>query len=464
MGPFEASGFWHLPDVPSDQIAGVLRYSEADGLRLSLTGSFSKESGFEPKTYGYPLIHGIVNDSPYGRAFTLVDCFRAGRTVRMPGFATEEIHANRAFSADDFLSENDLLFDSVTVEPSALDSWMNTTGISYTSTGGDNTGRIIRYSRPETISVGLDAATFEIGFGWSESVSHRSYSLREKVRVTVEHVGRLPFEELSEQYVYPLQNFFTFATDRPNAFENVVLRNSELHSEDGGRPMPIHHLAQPIYSVKEARKHLLPHEMLFTYEDIRESSSTVVNGWFEFARTLRPFCLSFFGLLYAPGTFIEERFLTLIESLTLLFWGLEPNNPAVRGALDEATKTVQLLCPQKNSQWVADAMPSSAEMDLPWNLLKALDDRRDIMGVLIGDDPERFIDRVLATRSYCRYRGAAPRQGAAQGGGLYWLTEKLKMLVRAVVLERIGIDRDLVARLIKRNRAYDHLATIPAFD
>ena len=105
MTPFEAAGFWHLPSSPLHKVAGILRYSAEDGLRLSLTGTFGEGMSSERKVHNYPVIHGIVNDSPCGRAFTLVGCFRSMLSVRMPGFATEEIRANQAYGGEHFLSE-----------------------------------------------------------------------------------------------------------------------------------------------------------------------------------------------------------------------------------------------------------------------------------------------------------------------------------------------------------------------
>ena len=310
--PFETDGFWHTPDAPSRQIAGTLRYSGDDGLKLSLTGTFSEGFGFDRKAGTYPVIHGIVNDSPCGRAFTLVDCFRTKRSIRMPGFATEEIRANKAYAGGLFLSKTDLLFDSVSVELSALDSWISTTGISYSPPPGSEGERQVQYSRPESISYALNVQTLKIAFGWSQSQSHRSYSLREKVGIKIEGIGQIPHEQISQQYIYPLQNFFTLATDCPNEFDSIVLYNNGLKASDDEHPSAIHFLAQPIYSLKEPRKDLQSHDMLFTYEDVTDYLPTIFRRWFEFAKTFNPFCLSFFGLIYAPDVFVEGRFLSLI--------------------------------------------------------------------------------------------------------------------------------------------------------
>lgn len=456
--PFETDGFWHTPDSPSRQIAGTLRYSPEDGLKLSLTGSFSEDFGSDRKPGTYPLIHGIVNDSPCGNAFTLVNCFRTKRSVRMPGFATEEIRANRAYAGSDFLSEGDLLFDSASLELSALDSWISTTGISLKPPTGEAGERQARYLRPENISFALDVQTLKIVFGWSDSQSHRSYSLREKVGVKIENLGQISSERVFQQYIYPLQNFFTLATDRPNVLDSIVLCNSRLKATDDEQPFRIHYLAQPIYVLKEAKTWLQSHDMLFTYEDVKDHLPNIFRRWFEFAQTFKPFCLSYFGLIYAPDVFVDTRFISLIESMVLLFRELNDREESLDSALNDAVRAFQARCSRKESRWLMQVMPTLADVSLPWSLAATLDEHSSLMVPLIGESVESFVERVLTTYKYCRYRDSALLENSAQGAELYWLIEKLKVLVKALILEWLGIPRELVERLIKRNRVYSHLA------
>src|SRR5688572_2934858 len=97
MRAIDSPGMWHLPDNKDGNVAGTLRYSPQSGLLLTLTGSFGDDlSSKESDTY--PIIHGVISDSPYdGRFVTLVDCFRKRVTLAVPGFASEEIRANRAY-------------------------------------------------------------------------------------------------------------------------------------------------------------------------------------------------------------------------------------------------------------------------------------------------------------------------------------------------------------------------------
>ena len=156
------------------------------------------------------------------------------------GFATEEIRANQAYAGADFLSEDDLLFDSASLELSALDSWIRTTGLSINS-ATEAQGSQVQYFRPESVSFALDAQTLKIGFWLFVSVSFRSYHFDEKVGVVIENLGGVSSKEIFQQYIYPLQNFFTFATDHPNELDSVVFynRRSEVSGDRTTVPDPL---------------------------------------------------------------------------------------------------------------------------------------------------------------------------------------------------------------------------------
>jgi len=460
---FETAGFWHVPDNPSRKIAGTLRYSAEDGLRLALTGSFGEWPSGQ-RADSYPTIHGIVHDSPFGKAFTLVDCFRTMLSVQMPGFATEEVFANHAYAGDHWPTKDNLLFGSAALELSALDNWIDTSGISCRPPKERADAIQMEYARPESIPIALDDQTLKIDFGWSRSQSLRAYSFREKVGIKIDGLGRMPQDQIAQQYIYPLQNFFTFATDHPSAIGSTVFYSRDMNSADLEQSSAFHYLAQPIYLLKETEKQLQSHDMLFTYEDVKDDLPRLFRRWFDFTRVFKPFCLSYFGLLYAPDRFIDERFRTLIESLVLFFRTQGESDQSFHLVLNETIRSFQTHCEGRNSHWLADVMPTAADLALPWNLLAALERHRDVMTPLTGDNIERFVDKIVATRRYCQYRDPALVDRAAQGAELFWLTEKVKVLVKMLILEHLGIPCDLVTKCVKRNRVYSHLVGLADTD
>ena len=460
MSPFETAGFWHIPDDPSHKVAGILRYSPGEGLRLSLTGSFARV-GAPVGARTYPIIHGVVHDSPCGNAFSLVNCFQSGLSVQMPGFATEEVFANQAYAGDFLLEEKDLNFDGAALRLSGLDSWIGTTGISRSvSATNDERELGVRYHHPDAIPLSTERGILKIGFAWSESHSHRSYSLREEVGLKIKNIGRLSCKALLRQYVGPLRDFFSLAIDEPCSLIAVTLYNDNLKLAHDDRPAPIRYLACPLGEFKQDQKERLAHDMLFVYDDIRDSVPQIVERWLEFSDTFKAFCSSYFGLLYAPEAFVEARFLTLLESMVLFFQEADTADDLAHTALEEATRVLQDHGGERNRPWLTDAMPSVDEVAFPWRIRAALEMHRAVMEPLVGTDFDQFVDDILLMRRYCRYRDAALLESIAHGADIHWLTEKLRVLIKLLLVTWLGIPLDLAHRLIRRNRTYSHLLTL----
>src|SRR5688572_11001068 len=101
MKSFESVGIWFLPQAPDAQVGGTLSFSKKDGLALALTGSFKTDWNIGGSNY--PLIHGVVSDSPYGKFLSLFECFATNLSIGMPGISVETIHANHGFAGNEFV-------------------------------------------------------------------------------------------------------------------------------------------------------------------------------------------------------------------------------------------------------------------------------------------------------------------------------------------------------------------------
>ena len=58
--------------------------------------------------------------------------------------------------------------------------------------------------------------------------------------------------------------------------------------------------------------------MLFTLRDAQEQGVNIFQSWHEFSETNRGFCTVFFANLYAEPRYVNDRFASLVQALTLL--------------------------------------------------------------------------------------------------------------------------------------------------
>ena len=83
MEEFELSGIWWLPSNPNEQVAGIIKFSQEEGILLETIGDLNEQQ----LNYGSES-HEIIVGVTQGKQFTLVGYFSTNRTISFPGFAS----------------------------------------------------------------------------------------------------------------------------------------------------------------------------------------------------------------------------------------------------------------------------------------------------------------------------------------------------------------------------------------
>src|SRR5262249_55791688 len=111
----------------------------------------------------------------------------------------------------------------------------------------------------------------------------------------------------------------------------------------------------------------------------------------------------------------------------------------------------------EDPNWVLDMMPSTSTLHFPWNLLRVTQEHSTFMEPLVHSEPRRFVDQVVATRRYVQQKDTSVLNRSAQGRQLYWLIEKLHVLLRACILRELGIPSHEIDQFFRRNLMYTYL-------
>jgi hypothetical protein len=112
------AGFWWLPSQPENQIPGTLTFSDADGGKLELIGSFRLGDDFWPKD-GYPIILGLSTTS--GKSITLQDCHISGENniylrQKEQKIRTQKIYVNYVITGEHFTEKEKAIFNESTIK------------------------------------------------------------------------------------------------------------------------------------------------------------------------------------------------------------------------------------------------------------------------------------------------------------------------------------------------------------
>lgn len=453
MRAMNSPGMWHLPDNTGGNVAGTLQYSIQGGLILSLTGAFSDDlSSKESDTY--PIIHGVISDSPYdGRLVTLVDCFRKRVTFAVPGFASEEIRANRAYIGTRHLAtEEDAHFVSFRATYAHLPEWSGLSGFRQLVRQDEQSGVLnLPYERPSPLDFRVsDTSRARIEVNVVTSQGHRRFELNEQVQLTsFDAAGFAPLLAL-KTLVSPFQDLLTFAVDTPSTLNDITFTASPTGDKRGGDSVNL--VFQPVYQPGGEGPPLSPADMLFSWSDIAATHPDVIQTWLKLRSDFKAPYDIYFGLAYGPPAYIETKFLLLVTALSLFLAGRVPDQE-IRDAIESLRRAAS---DSRERLWV-DMIPNAEELSLPRAVSSLIQDHRELLLPAVGNDIERFLAEFVDVKLHLfgPENGSDTRRGMQ--GRLLRTMERLSLLTKVHILQSLGFSQAEILALVSDTRRYRSL-------
>jgi len=156
MNAFTIIGKWWLPEDSNNIESGTLYFDSKTGPTLELNGSF-KEMKDLSKRLNPKIILGVTIDS---KLITLYKCYEKTTKTSFPGYTSSIYLVDVIFQNCHFKKEEDIQFNSISINYSFLEQWMNESGIKYKYkiNKGDNSLKEydLKYGYPKTIEVNID--------------------------------------------------------------------------------------------------------------------------------------------------------------------------------------------------------------------------------------------------------------------------------------------------------------------
>ena len=270
---------------------------------------------------------------------------------------------------------------------------------------------------------------------------------------------RLTLDQVNADFVRPLQNLLSFATDTPNAIEGVELRGERVTHGEVETNRKYHLVFNQIFRLKSKKDRLRPSEMLFTFDESQGAGLNIFQNWFEFTKKHEAFCTVYFASLYAPPRYLDEKFLRLMTALTLLTSSLGDLSQRTRLYLEEVGGLSNNRFTEEERALLGHVLPTGPEVEMPFHLLRLLEDHRRLMNPVIGEDHRAFVRSLSETLSFAERRTAETNRPPFQGGELLDAMEKIRILIKAVVLKELGFADQQVASFIERNRYYIYMTS-----
>lgn len=461
---FEYEGLWWLPDNQGGEIAGNLLFDPDDGATLKLIGSFKsiQDLNTSPK---YEVIFGI---STNGKYITLYNCMEIRCSLNLPGLLVSQYYVDTIIMGGHFLKPADIQFKKVSVMYQYLNEWVNISAFEM-QRFKEPPGVKIICTLPRPISTRINDKLI-VSFDFEASASTRSVVQKEvymeqRTVVNFESSEGLRYQEFFEtlksiqnvlsfavkRYVYPLR--IVGSTKTNNTVDSNSTENSNVE------------LFYKIRNIQRVDKPILPNEMLFTFKDVSGRLEEFLGNWFKKRELLDEAFSTYFDTLYNPHMYQKQKFLALTQTIESYHQrvcdGKYVSDEEYEKVYDKLVENIpNEIKGSEDGRNLAERLKEylryGNELSLRRRLKDILNTHKAVFTGLIEDEAE-FINDVINTRNYFTHYNEKLREEAASGADLFYLTEKLKILVETCLLSELGFRNEEISSFFHKNRNYRHL-------
>jgi len=461
MQAFECTGQWWLPQNEKDCAAGTLKVSQSGGLRLWLVGSLGPAEAF--RTKAYPIIHGWVDKSPAGDIVTLSGCILGGSTVGSHTNTRENYHASRAYFGAHLLQPADFTFKSMSLRVAGLSEWAHAysgfVNEPFPTHNASEPASVLRYTYKNPLIAQIPGGSLTLGVGLGFQQTHREYSFRENVRLSISCNAAKSSDQFNGDYVFPLQNLMTFVCDRPQEVEEFSVRAGDFPSSFPGQDIRVIGSRVQPEDDDETTEPVRHFQMLFNLTDI--DFSEFFGKWLRVTGSYADACNVFFGLQYGPPGYLDMSFPSVVQSL-YLYWSRREDGIAWRADEERRLKEILSALSSVDADWIVDRLGARTFPPMQVVLRKLVEEHSETMNPLVSNRQDRFVSEVINTLKYNFLREGDMAAAARHGADLYWMMQKLRFLFKSCLLRELGVTREKAAELFGRNSIYRHVCQIEA--
>ncbi len=452
---FEIIGEWFSPSDKEKRVSGTLNYSASDTITLELYGSLGDRQDLLDFT-DFSILHGLSNDS---KQITLYHCFRTGSSGSL--FSNDEYGKPIIFYKIKFLfigihihKEEDLKFDNFTSEIHNLGEWLGISGFKnkLTGTDKDDFDISIQYKFPTPIEFKIDEIangyfTFKLE-GPSRYRYQKSYSIEQKVMFGIGFKEEISIEKLLS-YLFRFQNFLALALYENTYPISITLSNKRFYNKFDNTAI----LKQvELYFSNSNKIHNSNTssgiEFLFNFGRIKERFPLIMLNWFEKYDLLEPAFNLVFEQFNHQNTFNVNNFLNLAQSAET-FHARTHNHTKIPRLEYNSMKTEILdLVPSKYHSWLIDQFKFGNNLNLHSRISEIINEySNEFIDKLIGDK-ELFIRQIKHSRNYYTHYSSNSKKNALKGSALFYLSEKLKILLVCSFLMVVGFEKEELEKFL----------------
>lgn len=189
--------------------------------------------------------------------------------------------------------------------------------------------------------------------------------------------------------------------------------------------------------------------------------SVIVNNWFEKAEILDPVTTLYIATLSTGLGYAEFQLLNYAQALEALhrrvFGGKYMSDEEYELICSELTNSIPETISNDHQNSLKNKIKYGNEFSQRKRIKELLDEVwEDCLNQFI-DNKKKFIGNVIDTRNYLVHYDESSASKAVFGTEIFYLAERLKVLLVTHLLIQLGIPKENVYRAVKQFNPFDYL-------
>jgi hypothetical protein len=457
-------GLWWTPSDPDEKLNGTLTITKGEPI-LELVGHFGRRllsASETERAYSLDLadqerILGLTTD---GKDVTLVDCSEApvGNTISFPGIEVGAYRARVAIIGHAFGDGDPIEFNAVEMRASELEKWVGYTPFPA-KRHEERRGGVIDFALPDDMEFGLtngDQATlkFEMrtdGLG----VVTTEATLRFAAWLGLRFAERRDLAGVTSA-VWRLRNFLSLALGRTQTILAVDAYRDDLADRTGHR-ITLH----------------LFYGIPFNPEPPKRGTLT---AWLEHHDLYEPVFGLYFGTLYNPSVYREQRFSAYAQAIETYDRLKRPKaRKRPKAEHNAMLNEIYTGVPAEHLDWLKDQLAWSNHLVLAERIEFVLNVCPNVAARVVGpddapltletrgdDEPETaaeaFVRFARDTRNYyTHYDPSIKKKAATEPGEMHRLTIQLRAVLETAFLLDLGFSCEEIEDSLHRSRRFEEI-------
>jgi hypothetical protein len=458
---FAEEGLWWLPGREAHPVAGTVSFDPSDGATLKLLGFLNDGAA----SFGAMVdlkaeratIFGVTKK---GRPVSIIGAINQQRQMNMPGISVETWVSGLMVIGFHLTSDADEeIFTTSFFRFEAIERWLASKAFDRKHSAD---GR--------TLSLDATAAPLR------PFASHRDFELSTvgslyATDTTDTHYQIDVFSQLALTPVMPKSlNWHLKRAKRVQELASLCmghflpLTHFELRgpTEDFGgfqRPVAIHVFAQLVHP--EGGKRGSGDQPLVSGPELVAINPQAVQLWFDQYELFDPAISLFFTISSPRHMFTNVRFLLAVQALEVFHRRTSDAAPMPAADFKAFAKELVDAIPDSGTLAMKEKLRGTYqfinELSLTQRLKAIIRDLETELGSRPVAFPKDILRKYVETRNYYTHFSENLRDKCLDGGGMYWGTRRIILLLTILFLRRIGVPAPQIIPLLERHREFSRL-------